>query len=115
GHRQAFPWSASGLHCGLAALTLTALWLRYLRSGTASSVSVLMTALALSAGGGLLLALGTHLSDRLPAAMVMAMPGRFLNVANLAFPALVLGLLCRHRWHATSWLLLGGVVAYIVL
>jgi hypothetical protein len=58
----------------------------------------------------------THFLDRLPSAIAMAMPGRFINLAALALPALVIGLLT--RWRRESWAvqgLLTGLMLFCLL
>jgi hypothetical protein len=115
GHRQVFPLHDASAAYGLCAVALCGLWLRYLSRDGTSSLSFLMKALAISAGLSLLLALATHLGDYLPTLAIMLMPGRYINVIALAFPALALGMLARHDRHLGLHILCGAVVGYIVL
>lgn len=98
-HRQPFPLTDPSIL--FAGLTL-ALWLVTLRGGIASPKSVvtagtshaqsarlLLGMLAFSTLAALILCLLTHVPQWLPSAVVMAMPGRFINLTTLLFPALV--------------------------
>jgi hypothetical protein len=114
-HRQAVPLSETVVAFGLCVLVAGVLWLVFQSRRTAPSVTFLMRSLVISAALGLLLVLATHLGDRLPTLVMMAMPGRYINVVALAFPAVVLGLLARLRLHPAFHALTAVVVAYLTL
>jgi hypothetical protein len=114
-HRQAYPLGDVSLYYGVCAGVVGLVWLRRLSDDAASCDSFLMATLTMSAVLGVLLALSTHWSEHLPTQLIAAMPGRYINVVALAFPAVVLGLLARYRLHPTLSVLQGVLMAYIAL
>ncbi len=114
-HRQAYPLGGVGLYYGVCAGAVALVWLRRLSHDAASCGRFLMGTLAISAALGVSLALSTHWREHLPTQVVMAMPGRYINVIAQVFPALVLGLVARYRWHPTIYALQGGLMAYVAL
>jgi hypothetical protein len=114
-HRQPVPLDEPILGYGLAVAAISSLWLVFLAREAAAPIVFLMRAILISAALGLLLALSTHLRDHLPTLVTMAMPGRYVNVVGLAFPAVLLGMLGRYRVHLAFHALLAGVILYLVL
>jgi hypothetical protein len=82
---------------GWILLSLTAVVHAWFADKLPFSSRLLLRIFMISALVSLALCLLTHFLQWLPMAVVMAMPGRFINLANLAYPAVLIGLLARWR------------------
>jgi hypothetical protein len=101
GHRQPVGLRSQGIQLNAAALALALIWLTWYARDLPRSSSLLLKLLATAAAVSLIVALISHIpAGQLPAAFVISMPGRLLNVNAMAFPALLLGLVgvYRSRW-----------------
>jgi hypothetical protein len=108
-HRKPIEEMTTGLLFGADLLVLTFVWLLAGRAGR--DLGLLLRILFLAAGGGLMLAALTKLHPYLPQALQVAMPGRFANLAALAFPPFLLGALARRRSDVAAQ---GSLVAFAV-
>ena len=106
-HRVPVPFDAIDWQFGWSLLALTAVVEAWHRAGLSSSTRLLLRILLISALVGLILCFITHLSPWLPMPVVMAMPGRFINLSIVAYPAVLIGVLCRwrRRWPIDGLLL----------
>jgi hypothetical protein len=107
GHRSAVDIWSTGVMLNVATALIAMVWLAMLRSrrdtpeGPSAAQALL---LRIAAASSLLSVAMVPLSwippDRLPSALLVLMPGRFLNFGALTFVALLIGLLgaCRARW-----------------
>ena len=82
-----------GLTIALVALLTSALWLWRLPRDVPQHAKFLLRITVISSGLGLFFCALTHWHHAMPTAVVMAMPGRFVNLTILAYPALLIGLL----------------------
>jgi hypothetical protein len=114
-HRRAFPMDHLVVLSVASAVMLCGLGLRVLRDRLPETSQFLLWALFLSASVSLSLCVSTQWQEHLPTLLLMAMPGRFINVAGLAFPALCLGMLYRHRPTLLGHLMLAGFLFYLML
>lgn len=114
-HRFAFPLDHVEWRLGWCALAVFAVAQAWCAKSLPPRSLVLLTVLLISALAGLAMCLLTHFSAWLPTPLTMAMPGRFINLAVVAFPAVLIGLLLRGR---RDWLergLLAGLVLFCLL
>jgi hypothetical protein len=116
-HRQAYPLDSVGMYYGVCAAVIGLVGLQWLWRDAVSheAFMFMIVALTVCAALSVLLAVGTQWREHLPPQLVMAMPGRYINVIAQAFPALVIGLAARYRWHPTICALQGGLMAYLAL
>ncbi|MBI1900163.1 MAG: hypothetical protein HYS13_03475 [Planctomycetia bacterium] len=114
-HRQPVPLHETVVIYGAACLALCglALWAHGWKLEPTSRY--LLQTLLLSSAASLFLVFATHFQNLLPTIVVMAMPGRFINVVCLALPALVLGMLARNRSDVRHQIVLVMVAAYALL
>lgn len=108
-HRQPVPLHEPVVLYGVACLALCGLAL-WTHRGDRSRQYLQWTLLA-SAAASLILVFATHFPNLLPTMVVMAMPGRFINVVCVALPALLAGTLVSHpadfRRHVVLVFLMG--------
>jgi len=115
-HRFAYPLNHIEWKIGWCALAVASAALAWHAERLPRESLVLLRMVMLSSLASLALCPLTHFLDRLPRAVVMAMPGRFVNLAAMVFPALVIGLLARRRhafWSAQG--LLTGLMVFCLL
>jgi len=115
-HRYPYPLEHIEWKIGWCTLAVASAALAWHAERLPRESLVLLRAILLSSLVSLALCPLTHFLDRLPQAIAMAMPGRFVNLAALAFPALAIGLLA--RWRQTSWSvrgLLAGLMIFCLL
>ena len=107
GHRAAVEIDSTGVQLNLAAAVIAFVWLRrpaLSRDTTEPSASSNWLLLRITVAGSLLSVAMVPLSwippDRLPSALLVLMPGRYLNFGALTFVAMLIGLLgsCRAVW-----------------
>jgi hypothetical protein len=100
GHRRSVAWRADGVLLNVGALGLSLLWATaWLHSVPAAGLRLLRM-VALASGLGLLAATLTWIPPgSAPSMLTILIPGRWLNVGVVFFPAVLIGLLgaCRHR------------------
>jgi len=89
--------SRRGICIAFLCLATAVMWLRTGSEDLSPGEALLLRMLILAGGVGLLLLPITHLQGRVPSIVNSLMPARFVNLAILAYPALLLGLLFRHR------------------
>ncbi len=120
-HRFAFPLEHVQWRLGWCALFLFAAARAWLAESLPPRSIVLLNALLISALAGLAMCLLTYLSAWLPTPLVMAMPGRFINLAVVALPAVLIGILSRgsRAWPVkgllAALLLFGGLRSLTLL
>jgi hypothetical protein len=114
-HRVPFPLDEPILLVAFCGILLAGVWLRFFQSDLPSGSRLLLRILTVSAALGVALCAVTHLQDFLPLAISMAMPGRFINIIGLAFPALIVGLLARYRTAPLVSVLLAGLMIHLPL
>jgi hypothetical protein len=99
GHRAAVNIWHNGVLLNVASLVVSSAWLAFFSTDEKTDGSRLL--LRITAAGSLLALAMIPVSwippDRLPAALLVLMPGRYLNFAALTFVALLLGLLGSRR------------------
>ena len=101
GHRAAVSLRSTGVQLNAAAAIIASTWLTFSSAELPSSSRLL---LRITAAGSLLAIAMVPLSwippDELPSALLVLMPGRYLNFGALVFVALLIGLLgsCRAVW-----------------
>jgi hypothetical protein len=101
GHRAAVSIRSTGVQLNVAAAIIASAWLAFVPAELSSSARLL---LRIVAAGSLLSVAMVPLSwippDRLPSALLVLMPGRYLNFGALTFVAMLIGLLgsCRAVW-----------------
>jgi hypothetical protein len=118
GHRQPVNLEGDTVRLNIAALVVGVLWLTRFRDRLPRPSLFLLRFVVVSAALSLLLALLSSIPPgRLPAALVISMPGRVLNLNMLMFSAVLLGVIGAYRrewWSGmltlllTSALMLGG-------
>jgi hypothetical protein len=96
-HRVPVPLGHVDFQYGWMLFALTAVVQAWFADKLPFASRLLLRILTVSAVVSLVLCLLTHFSRWLPMAVVMAMPGRFINLANLAYPAALVGLLARWK------------------
>ena len=111
-HRGAYPLDFPAPMMAVAILALSWVALAVNPSYLSPHGRQLVRILAVSAGGGLALAVLTLWQDRLPAWLVAAMPGRYINLVGFIFPSLLCALLAAHMPGRPA--VLGLFVAMIV-
>jgi hypothetical protein len=98
GHRAAVNIWQNGVMLNIASLVVASIWLACLSADLQSSSKLL---LRISAAGSLLALMMIPLSwippERLPSALLVLMPGRYLNFSAMTFVALLIGLLGGRR------------------
>lgn len=114
-HRRPFPMNHLVAISAASTVVLCGLWLRLFRDRLPQTSQFLLLALLLSASISIGLCASTQWQEHLPTLLLMAMPGRFINVAGLAFPALCLGILYRNRPTLLGHLMLAGFLFYLML
>ncbi len=114
-HRVPVPLGHVSVHYGCMLLSLAAVVLAWFADKLPFSSRLLLRIFVISAFVSLVLCVVTHFSRWLPMAVVMAMPGRFINLANLAYPALLIGLLARWRRAWSVHGLLAGLALFCSL
>ncbi|HET6881160.1 MAG TPA: hypothetical protein VFI31_13450 [Pirellulales bacterium] len=114
-HRVPFPLTSVDCQYGWCLLTLTAAAHAWFAGKLPRESRLLLRILLVSALGSMALCIVTHVSRWLPMAVMMAMPGRFINLAVLAYPATLLGLLARGRRAWSIELLLASLSLYCLL
>lgn len=110
--------AVSLVHPILAAVGCTiAIGLVWLYYGVDASgpEAILLRCLCTSAVAGLALALSTHAQAWLPFAYVMAMPGRFIDIIAVAFPAITVGIVARYQSRLLLHAVLTLTLAYLLL
>ncbi|HVC97587.1 MAG TPA: hypothetical protein VND64_28150 [Pirellulales bacterium] len=115
-HRFPYPLNHIEWKIGWCTLAVASAALAWHAERLPRESLVLLRAVSLSSLASLVLCPLTHFLDRLPQAIAMAMPGRFVNLAALAFPALAIGLMA--RWRHRFWSvqgLLAGLMVYCLL
>jgi hypothetical protein len=101
GHRAAVEIRSTGVQLNLTSAIIAFVWLRLFSSALPSPSRLL---LRITVASSLLSVAMVPLSwippDRLPSALLVLMPGRYLNFGALTFVALLIGLLgsCRAIW-----------------
>ena len=101
GHRSAVSIRSTGVQLNLAGAIIASVWLTLFSAELSSSARLL---LRIVTAGSLLAVAMVPLSwippDKLPSALLVLMPGRYLNFGALTFVALLIGLLgsCRVIW-----------------
>ncbi|HJT35702.1 MAG TPA: hypothetical protein VJ783_26980 [Pirellulales bacterium] len=105
-HRFAFPLDHIEWRLGWCALAVFSVALAWSANDLPHRSLVLLRVLLISALAGLAMCVLTHASAWLPTPLVMAMPGRFINLAVVAFPAMLIGLLSRRcrQWTSEGFL-----------
>jgi len=98
GHRAAVSLTSTGVQLNASAAIIAAVWLVFFSAGMPSSSRLLLRIVA--AGSTLAVAM-VPLSwippDKLPSALLVLMPGRYLNFGALIFVAMLVGLLASRR------------------
>ena len=93
GHRQPVPLSAAGVRLTAGTLLLAVVWLRSGAAGLTADAAQLLRILAVASAGALAAALTTYIPVQwLPQAIVVAMPGRLLNLTALLSCPVLIGL-----------------------
>lgn len=110
-HRVPFPLDSVDCQYGWCLAILAAAVIAWLPDKLGLGPRLLLRILLISALASLALCTLTHASQRLPMALMMAMPGRFINLAIVAYPAVLIGLLGRWR---RAWSI-GGLLACLSL
>jgi hypothetical protein len=102
GHRAPVSFQSTGVALNLGVLVLAWLWLAAFVRDVPPPAAFLLRIVAIGAALSLGLALLSHVAPgRLPAALMVLMPGRMLNFSAMIAPALVLGLIGAYR--RTPW------------
>jgi hypothetical protein len=114
-HRKPFPLDHIVLVVAGLAIAVSGIWLRYLADRLPHASQFLLRATLISGVISILLCISTQWQEDLPMAMLMAMPGRYINVVGLAFPAICIGLIYRHRATLLGHLSLAAVLSYLLL
>jgi hypothetical protein len=114
-HRKPFPLDHIVLIVAGLAIAVSGLWLRLFADRLPHASQFLLRALLLSGVISILLCISTQWQEHLPMTMLMAMPGRYINVVALAFPAVCIGLIYRHRPTLLGHLSLAAVFSYLLL
>jgi hypothetical protein len=96
------------------AIAIGLVWLYY-GVDASSPEAVLLRCLCTSALVGLTLALSTHAQSWLPFSYVMAMPGRFIDIIAVAFPAITVGIVARYQSRLLLHAVLTLTLAYLLL
>jgi len=108
GHRSAIALWREGVQLNVAALVVACVWLTFFSHGLPRSSQLF---LRISAAASLLALALIPLSwlppDRLPSALLVLMPGRYLNFSALTFVATIVGLFGSYR---TLWSRLGLIL-----
>ena len=101
GHRSAIVLWREGVQLNVAALVVACVWLTLFADGLARSSQLF---LRISAAASMLALALIPLSwlppDRLPSALLVLMPGRYLNFSAMTFVATIVGLFASYR---TVW------------
>jgi len=114
-HRVPFPLGSVDCQFGWALLMLCAVVQAWFAEKLPRESRLLLRILLISALGSLSLCALTHFSRWLPLAVMMAMPGRFINLAVIAYPAVLIGLLARGRRVWSIDVLLAGLSLFCLL
>jgi hypothetical protein len=110
GHRAPVSFQSSGVALSLGVLVLASLWLTAFVRHVPAPAAFLLRIVAVGAAVSLGLAVLSHLPPgRVPAPLLVLMPGRMLNFSAMIAPALMLGLIGAYR--RTAW---GGWLALLV-
>ncbi len=115
-HRFPYPLDHIEWKIGWCTLAVASVTLAWHAERLPRESLVLLRAILFSSLVSLALCPLTHFLDRLPQAIAMAMPGRFVNLAALAFPVLAIGLMA--RWRQSLWSvqgLLAGLMIFCLL
>jgi hypothetical protein len=114
-HRRPFPVTDVTFFYAGCAVAIGGALVRRGRPESGTDAGFFVNCVTVASILGTLLALSTHLEEHLPTMVMMAMPGRYINVVGLAFPAIALGVLARWRGKLLMEGLLCGIVAYACL
>jgi hypothetical protein len=114
-HRRPFPLGSADCHFAWGLLILVSVVQAWFASKLPRESRLLLCILIVSAMASLALCGVTHFSTWLPLPLVMAMPGRFINLVILAYPALIFGLLARWRRVWSIDCVLAGLSVYCLL
>ncbi len=114
-HRRPFPMDHLVMLTACMSVVFSGVWLRLFRDRLPDTTQFLLRAILLSAVISIGLCASTQWQEHLPTALLMAMPGRYVNVVGLAFPALCLGLMFRHRPTLLGHAMLCGFILYLAL
>ena len=116
GHRQPVPLSAAGVRLTAGTLLIAVVWLRHGAAGLTADAAQLLRILAIASAGALAAAMTTHIPVHwLPQAIVVAMPGRFVNLTALMSCAVLIGLAANlASWGRVPYLLAATLVGLIV-
>jgi hypothetical protein len=114
GHRAPVDFGSVGMAMNIGALGLAALWLYKFGSHLSRAAGFVLRIIAVSGAASLVFALVSRAPvEQVPSALLILMPGRFLNFNAFVFPVLLFGLIGRYR--ATAWSHLLTLVAIVAL
>lgn len=114
-HRVPFPLGSTDCQFGWGLLMVLAVVHAWFDRKLPQHARLLTRILLVATAGSLSLCLLTHVAHWLPMAVMMAMPGRFINLAIIAYPAVLIGLLARWRRVWSIDCLLAGLSLYCLL
>lgn len=114
-HRFPYPLDHAEWRIGWCALALFSVVYAWQRARVPREAVVLLRIALLSTSVALPLCLATHRIDWLPQTLVMAMPGRFINLTSLIFPAVLVALLARFQRTWPIQGLFGGLMLFCLL
>jgi hypothetical protein len=115
GHRRPVPLRSDGVAVNIAALVAAAAWLRKSEGRIPRSAQFLLRFVIVTGAFSLILtAISWIPPDRLPAWLLILMPGRVLNLNGMTFAALLVGVVGAYRAAAWSGVLTLGLFAGLV-
>jgi hypothetical protein len=116
GHRAPIAAAAPGVQLNIGVLALSLVALAALPMGLPRAARLLLRILAVTSLVSLLLVLISWIpASEVPAALLIMMPGRLLNVGAMAFAALILGLVAAYRTAFVSQLCLAVLTMGLVI
>lgn len=98
GHRRAVNLWSAGVLLNVASAAVALVWVRYFSLGLPSSSRLLLRMTGISSLMALaMIPISWIAPERLPVALLVLMPGRYLNFGALTFVAMLIGLLASRR------------------
>ncbi len=114
-HRAATNLFSPAVYYGLGAMAVCFLWLRRFSHELDEGTYFLLCTVFTASTVGMVLVASSHFPEWLPTIVLMAMPGRYINVACLVYPTILLGLLCRGRNQFVPTAIIVGSFYYMIL
>ncbi|HEX7376846.1 MAG TPA: hypothetical protein VF278_07025 [Pirellulales bacterium] len=114
-HRVPFPMTSVDCQFGWCLLLIGSVARLWFSAKLPRQGRLLLDIVLVSTAASLALCGLTHVSHWLPMTVMMAMPGRFINLAVVVYPAVLIGLLVRLRRAWAIDCLLAGLALYCLL